>query len=75
MLRDNSTESYQAGAEKMEKLKLADIVIVCLFVFGLAFASIQRVNNQNIPENSLVEVSPQSDHLIEPAAKSLATNL
>ena len=59
----------------MEKLKLADIAIVGWFVFGLAFAITQSINNQNIPENSIVEVSPQIDHLIEPAAKSLATNL
>jgi len=49
--------------------------MVGLFVFGLVFAITQRVNNQNILENSIVVVSPQSDHLIEPAAKSLATNL
>ena len=59
----------------MEKLKLTDIVMVGLFAFGLAFAITQRTNNQNIPENSIVEISPQSDHLIEPAAKPLATNM
>jgi hypothetical protein len=59
----------------MEKLKVADIVMVGLFVFGLVFAITQRINNQNIPENSIVKVSSQAEHLIEPAAKPLATNL
>ncbi len=53
----------------MKAFKISNVIVVGMFVFGLAFALIHRTTNQEDPiANNLIEVSPQQDHLIDPVS-------
>ncbi|MDH3609751.1 MAG: hypothetical protein OEQ24_10990 [Gammaproteobacteria bacterium] len=53
----------------MEKFNLFNVIIVVMFIFGLAFSIFYRISNQEIPiANSTIEVSPQQENLVDPVS-------
>ena len=52
----------------MRKLKLADKIVIGMFVFGVAFALVQRATHQVVPENSVAEILPPQIEIVEPAS-------
>ncbi|MBT8123533.1 MAG: hypothetical protein KJO81_01770 [Gammaproteobacteria bacterium] len=49
----------------MKKLKILDVIVAAMFVFGLAFSLTHLNANQETPTaNNSIDVSPQQDHLI-----------
>ena len=67
ILRDNLAAQIQEGL-KVRKLKLADKIVIGMFVFGVAFALVQRATHQVVPENSVAEISPTQVEIVEPAS-------
>jgi hypothetical protein len=50
----------------MKKLKILDVIVAAMFVFGLAFSLTHLNANQETPTaNNSIDVSPQQDHLID----------
>ena len=49
----------------MKKLKILDVIVTGMFVFGLAFSLTHLNANQEIPKaNNIIDVSPQQNHSI-----------
>jgi hypothetical protein len=49
----------------MRKLKILDVIVVGMFVFGLAYSLTHlNTNQENSTANSIIKVPPQQDHLI-----------
>ncbi len=51
----------------MEKFNLFNVIVVGMFIFGLAIAVSYQISNQEIPiADSTIEVPPQQNNLIDP---------
>ena len=49
----------------MKKLRILEVIVVGMFVFGLAFSLSHRNTNQEPPTaNNTIEVPPEQDHSI-----------
>lgn len=50
----------------MKTIKIFDVTVVGMFIFGLAFALSHRITNQEIPiANNVIELWPQQNYLAD----------
>lgn len=53
----------------MKTFKIFDVIVVGMFIFGLAFALSHLISNQNAPlANNIIEVSPDNNHSLSPVS-------